>query len=296
VDDGDTIDIRDGRHPVVERMLPASASGGYVPNDASLSNGEAQVIVLTGPNMAGKSTYLRQVALIVLMAQIGSFVPAAQARIGAVDRIFTRVGALDEIAAGRSTFMVEMLETAAILHGATPRSLLLFDEIGRGTSTYDGMAIARAVVEFIHNRPELAAKTLFATHYHELVELAAVLPRVRNYNVVVAEEGGQVVFLHRILPGGADRSYGVHVARAGDEINERQLVLAGRGLVADDGRVGAGLLHGLDEALEDELASGRVGDVRAEHGGQTGGAHRLVEVAGVDGLDALGCHGADLIA
>jgi DNA mismatch repair protein MutS len=147
------------------------------------------------------------------MAQIGSFVPAADARIGVVDRIFSRVGATDDIAAGHSTFMVEMLETAAILHSATPRSLLLFDEIGRGTSTYDGMAIARAVVEFLHNRPELAAKTLFATHYHELVELASILPRVRNYNVAVSEQGGAVVFLHRILPGGADRSYGVHVAQ-----------------------------------------------------------------------------------
>ena len=210
VEEGDAIVIRDGRHPVVERMLP---SGAFVPNDADLSSSDAQVIVLTGPNMAGKSTYLRQVALIALMAQVGSFVPAAEARLCPVDRIFSRVGALDDIAAGRSTFMVEMLETAAILHNATPRSLLLFDEIGRGTSTYDGMAIARAVVEFIHNQPQAAAKTLFATHYHELTGLAAVLPRVRNYNVAVAEEEGSVVFLHRILPGGADRSYGVHVAQ-----------------------------------------------------------------------------------
>ncbi len=210
VDDGDEIVIRDGRHPVVERML---AEGSFVPNDVQMSGGEAQVIVLTGPNMAGKSTYLRQVALVVLLAQVGSFVPAAEARVGLVDRIFSRLGALDDIGAGHSTFMVEMLETAAILHGASPRSLLLFDEIGRGTSTYDGMAIARAVVEFIHSRPEAAAKTLFATHYHELVEMAAFLPRVRNFNVAVAEEEGRVVFLHRILPGGADRSYGVHVAQ-----------------------------------------------------------------------------------
>ncbi len=211
VDDGDSVVVRDGRHPVVERMLP---EGTFVPNDADLSSSDAQVIVLTGPNMAGKSTYLRQLALIALLAQVGSFVPAAEARIGLVDRIFSRVGALDDIAAGRSTFMVEMLETAAILHAATPRSLLLFDEIGRGTSTYDGMAIARAVVEFIHSSDRVgAAKTLFATHYHELTDLAAVLPRVRNYNVAVAEEEGRVVFLHRILPGGADRSYGVHVAQ-----------------------------------------------------------------------------------
>ncbi len=206
----DEIVIRDGRHPVVERMLPSAA---FVPNDTHLSNQDSQIIVLTGPNMAGKSTYIRQVALIVLLAQIGSFVPAASARIGIVDRIFTRVGALDDIAAGQSTFLVEMLETASILHNATPRSLLLFDEIGRGTSTYDGMAIARAVVEFIHHRPEVAAKTLFATHYHELVDLAAFLPRVKNCNVAVSEEEGRVVFLHRILPGGADKSYGVHVAQ-----------------------------------------------------------------------------------
>ncbi len=210
VDEGDAIVIRDGRHPVVERMLP---EGTFVPNDVFLSSGDAQVIMLTGPNMAGKSTYLRQVALIALMAQMGSFVPAAEARIGLVDRIFSRVGALDDIAAGQSTFMVEMVETAGILHGATPRSLLIFDEVGRGTSTYDGMAIARAVVEFVHNRPDAAARTLFATHYHELTELASFLPRVRNYNVAVAEEQGRVVFLHRILPGGADRSYGVHVAQ-----------------------------------------------------------------------------------
>jgi DNA mismatch repair protein MutS len=184
-----------------------------VPNDIELSAGEQQIVVLTGPNMAGKSTYLRQAALIVLMAQVGSFVPAAEARIGVVDRIFSRVGALDDIATGRSTFMVEMQETAAILHGATPRSLLILDEIGRGTSTYDGMAIARAVLEFVHNRPDAAALCLFATHYHELTELASHLPRVRNYNVAVTEEDGRVVFLHRILPGGADRSYGVHVAQ-----------------------------------------------------------------------------------
>ncbi|MEX0683216.1 MAG: DNA mismatch repair protein MutS, partial [Dehalococcoidia bacterium] len=210
VDDSDLIDVRDGRHPVVERIV---AEGTFVPNDIALSSSDAQVAVLTGPNMAGKSTYLRQVALVVLMAQVGSFVPAAEARIGVVDRIASRVGALDDISAGHSTFMVEMLETAAMLNGATPRSLLVFDEIGRGTSTYDGMAIARAVVEFIHNRPDGAARTLFATHYHELTELAGVLPRVRNLSVAVAEEGGGIVFLHRILPGGADRSYGVHVAQ-----------------------------------------------------------------------------------
>jgi DNA mismatch repair protein MutS len=215
--DSDAIEIRDGRHPVVERTLAESTPtaglpSAFVPNDTRLSNGEAQIVIITGPNMAGKSTYLRQVALIVLMAQAGSFVPAASARIGLVDRIFTRVGAQDDLASGQSTFLVEMLETANILHNATPRSLVILDEIGRGTSTYDGMAIARAVVEYLHNRPEVAAKTLFATHYHELVELAHVLPRVRNENVAVADEGGTVVFLHKIIPGGADKSYGVHVA------------------------------------------------------------------------------------
>ncbi len=206
--DGDIV-IRDGRHPVVERTLPA---GAFVPNDVHLSAEESQIIVLTGPNMAGKSTYLRQVALTVLMAQIGSFVPAGSAQIGLVDRIFTRIGAQEDIASGQSTFMVEMLETANILHNATPRSLVILDEIGRGTSTYDGMAIARAVVEYLHNHSDRAAKTLFATHYHELVALARILPRVKNYNVAVTEEGGSVVFLHRIVPGGADRSYGIHVA------------------------------------------------------------------------------------
>jgi DNA mismatch repair protein MutS len=172
-----------------------------------------RILVITGPNMSGKSTFLRQAALIVLMAQIGSFVPAESATLGLVDRIFTRIGAQDEIAAGQSTFMVEMVETANILHHATSRSLIVLDEIGRGTSTYDGLSIAWAVVEYLHNHPRLRAKTLFATHYHELVELASSLPHVRNYNVAVAEEGDRVVFLHKIVPGGADRSYGIHVAQ-----------------------------------------------------------------------------------
>ncbi len=171
------------------------------------------VRIITGPNMSGKSTFLRQVALIVLMAQMGSFVPAASARIGLVDRIFTRIGAQDEIHAGQSTFMVEMIETANILHHATGRSLLILDEIGRGTSTYDGVSIAWAVVEYIHNHPRLRARTLFATHYHELTQLADLLPGVRNYNVAVSEADGKVVFLHKIIPGGADRSYGIHVAQ-----------------------------------------------------------------------------------
>ncbi len=210
LDKGSIIDIKQGRHPVVERSL---TDGSFVPNDIFLSNDDAQLIVLTGPNMSGKSTYLRQVALIVLLAQIGSFVPASSARIGIVDRIFTRIGARDDLAAGQSTFMVEMVETANILNNATPRSLLILDEIGRGTSTYDGLSIARAVAEYIHNYKGLGARTVFATHYHEMVALAAYLPRVKNFNVAVIEEGGRVIFLHKIVPGGVDKSYGIHVAQ-----------------------------------------------------------------------------------
>jgi DNA mismatch repair protein MutS len=209
LDDGLAIEISEGRHPVVERNLP---SMGFVPNDVRLS-AEEQVLIITGPNMSGKSTYLRQVALIVLLAQIGSFVPAEEAHISVVDRIFTRVGAQDEITAGQSTFMVEMLETALILSQSTRRSLLILDEVGRGTSTYDGLAIAQAVVEYLHNSPRLQAKTLFATHFHELTALERYLPRVRNYNVAVVEDGEKVVFLHKIVPGGTDRSYGIHVAQ-----------------------------------------------------------------------------------
>ncbi len=213
--DDDSLEIINGRHPVVEMMPLADADGlatVFVPNDVSMSR-EELVHLITGPNMSGKSTFLRQVALIALMAQIGSFVPADKVTLGLVDRIFTRIGAQDEIHAGQSTFMVEMVETAAILSQSSPRSLLILDEVGRGTSTYDGLAIARAVVEYIHNNPKIRAKTLFATHYHELVELARYLPHVRNYNVAVTEEGGRVIFLHKIVPGGADRSYGIHVAQ-----------------------------------------------------------------------------------
>ena len=205
----DVLDIREARHPVVEHTLQ---EGRFVPNDVTFEEGE-RIRIITGPNMSGKSTALRQVALITLMAQMGSFVPAASARIGLVDRIFTRIGAQDEIHAGQSTFMVEMVEVANILHHATPRSLLVLDEVGRGTSTYDGLSIAWAVVEYIHNHPRLRAKTLFATHYHELTQLADLLPGVRNYNVAVSEADGKVVFLHKIVPGGADRSYGIHVAQ-----------------------------------------------------------------------------------
>ncbi|MGI8588499.1 MAG: DNA mismatch repair protein MutS [Chloroflexia bacterium] len=204
------IRITQARHPVVERSLRDEV---FVPNDVNLDNDECQIILLTGPNMAGKSVYLKSIAQVVLLAQIGAFVPAESASIGLVDRIFTRVGAQDDIATGQSTFMVEMVETANILNHATRRSLVILDEIGRGTSTYDGLAIARAVVEYVHNNPRLGARTLFATHYHELTELQRVLPRVRNYNVAVAEEGEELVFLRKIVPGGADRSYGIHVAR-----------------------------------------------------------------------------------
>ncbi len=208
--EGNEITIKEGRHPVVERSLTDTT---FVPNDTYLANEDAQIIILTGPNMAGKSTYLKQVALIVLLAQMGSFVPAASATIGLVDRIFTRIGAREDIAGGQSTFMVEMIETANILNNATPRSLLILDEIGRGTSTYDGLSIARAVAEYIHNHARLGAKTLFATHYHEMVELASYLPRVKNFNVAVAEERGEVIFLRKIVPGGVDKSYGIHVAQ-----------------------------------------------------------------------------------
>ena len=210
INQGNAINIRNGRHPVVERHL---GTGSFVPNDLYLSNDDVRVVVLTGPNMAGKSTYIRQAAIIVLMAQIGSFVPADEATIGLVDRIFTRVGLQDDLTTGQSTFMVEMVETATILNQATPRSLVILDEIGRGTSTYDGLSIARSVIEHLHNNPRLGCKSLFATHYHELTELARTLPGVRNFSVAVTEEEGRVVFLHRIVPGGADRSYGVHVAQ-----------------------------------------------------------------------------------
>jgi len=210
LNEGDTIHIVAGRHPVVEQ---AQTETPFIPNDTQLANHDAQILIITGPNMAGKSTYLRQVALITLMAQIGSYVPAEAASIGLVDRIFTRIGAQDDLATGQSTFMVEMVETANILHHATPRSLVILDEIGRGTSTYDGLAIARAIIEYLHNNKRCGARTLFATHYHELVEVAQMLPRIRCMNVAVTEEGGKVVFLRKIVPGGADKSYGVHVAQ-----------------------------------------------------------------------------------
>ncbi|MCR5219724.1 MAG: DNA mismatch repair protein MutS [bacterium] len=210
VDDGDAITIRDGRHPVVEAL---NSDERFVPNDVELNGSDSQILLITGPNMAGKSTYMRQVALIVLLAQAGSFVPAGEAHIGVVDRIFTRVGASDNLARGQSTFMVEMIETAHILHYATPKSLVVLDEIGRGTSTFDGLSIAWAVAEYLHNTPGKTARTLFATHYHELAELADTLPRIKNFNIAVREWNEQVVFLRRIVPGSASHSYGIQVAR-----------------------------------------------------------------------------------
>ena len=210
VDESGVIEIHDGRHPVVERMLKDSL---FVPNDTFMGEKEDRVAIITGPNMAGKSTYMRQVALIVLMAQMGAFVPAASARIGVVDRIFTRIGASDDLSAGQSTFMVEMTEVADILRHATKHSLLILDEIGRGTSTFDGMSIARAVLEYCADKKLLGAKTLFATHYHELTELENTLPGTVNYNIAVKTRGEDIIFLRKILPGGADRSYGIEVAK-----------------------------------------------------------------------------------
>lgn len=210
IDEGEEIVIQDGRHPVLERMSPSER---FVPNDTLLDHRNNQILIITGPNMAGKSTYLRQVAIIILMAQTGSFVPAAEARIGLVDRIFTRIGALDNIMRGQSTFMVEMMETARILQQATSRSLVILDEIGRGTSTFDGLSIAWAVVEHLHDHPLLRPRTLFATHYHELTELALTKERVKNYNVAVREWGGEIIFLRKVVEGGTNRSYGIQVAR-----------------------------------------------------------------------------------
>jgi len=210
VDDGDIISITEGRHPVIEAM---NMSERFVSNDTLLDNSENQLVIITGPNMAGKSTYMRQVALITLMAQMGSFVPASEARIGIVDRIFTRVGAADNLAKGQSTFMVEMMETAHILRNATPKSLIILDEIGRGTSTFDGVSIAWAVAEYIHDVECCTAKTLFATHYHELTELAVTRGKIKNCNIAVKEWNDQIIFLRKIVPGGASHSYGIQVAR-----------------------------------------------------------------------------------
>lgn len=210
VDESDNLEIIEGRHPVVETLIP---EGTFVPNDTRLNNKREQVVIITGPNMSGKSTYIRQVALLALMSQIGCFIPAEKARLGLVDRIFTRVGASDSLVHGQSTFMVEMQETANILNSATSRSLVILDEIGRGTSTFDGISIAWAVVEYVHNQRTLGAKTLFATHYHELLELEKLLPRVKNYHVAVRESRDEVSFMYKIIPGGTNRSYGIYVGK-----------------------------------------------------------------------------------
>ena len=210
VDASRTLSIVQGRHPVVEQAMKDVL---FVPNDTFLNDADDRVAIVTGPNMAGKSTYMRQTALIVLMAQMGSFVPAKSASLGIVDRVFTRIGASDDLASGQSTFMVEMSETAAILREATAASLLILDEIGRGTSTFDGMAIARAVLEYCADRRKLGAKTMFATHYHELSALEGQLPGVRNYNITAKKQGGELVFLRKIVRGAADDSYGIEVAK-----------------------------------------------------------------------------------
>ena len=211
IDDSPVIDIKQGRHPVIERQMPIGEE--YVANDLYLDSDTQQIIMLTGPNMAGKSALLRQTALITLMAQIGSFVPADSARIGFVDKIFTRVGASDNISVGESTFMVEMNEAASILNNLSARSLVLFDELGRGTSTYDGISIAWAIVEHIHENPSARARTLFATHYHELNEMEKTMQRIKNYNVSVKEINGRVIFMRKLVRGGSEHSFGIHVAK-----------------------------------------------------------------------------------
>jgi len=211
VEDGDALEIVKGRHPVIEKQLPSGEQ--YIPNDIHLNSQQEQIIIITGPNMAGKSALLRQTALIVLLAQTGSFVPAESAKIGLVDKIFTRVGASDSISSGESTFMVEMNEASDILNNLSQNSLVLFDELGRGTSTYDGISIAWAIVEYIHEHPKFKAKTLFATHYHELNEMEKTFSRIRNYHVTVREADGKVIFLRKLERGGTEHSFGIHVAK-----------------------------------------------------------------------------------
>ena len=239
IDASDTIDIKQGRHPVIETQLPIGEH--YVPNDILLDSERQQIIIITGPNMAGKSALLRQTALIVLLAQIGSFVPAESAKIGLVDKIFTRVGASDNISLGESTFMVEMTEAANILNNVTPRSLVLFDELGRGTSTYDGISIAWAIVEYLHEHPKAQARTLFATHYHELNEMEKNFKRIKNYNVSVREVEGKVIFLRKLEKGGSEHSFGIHVAEISGmprSIVKRANVIL-KQLEADNAQVGS---------------------------------------------------------
>jgi DNA mismatch repair protein MutS len=249
------LEIVAGRHPVIEQQELAAGSERFVPNDLFLNSKTHNIVVLTGPNMGGKSTYLRQAALIVIMAQMGSFIPARAARLGIVDRVFTRIGASDNLARGRSTFMVEMTETAAILHTATPRSLILLDEVGRGTSTYDGLAIAWAAIEYLHAR--VHAKTLFATHYFELTELAEQLSGVKNYHVSVKEAGGSVVFLRKVEPGAADRSYGIEVAKLAGLPNE--VVVRAREVLAEH--------ESAEHRLTEHLTPGSTPEGGTEEGG-----------------------------
>ncbi|MDO5016787.1 MAG: DNA mismatch repair protein MutS [Porphyromonas sp.] len=267
VDNSDAIDITDGRHPVIERLMPPGES--YVPNSLYLDTEQQQIIVITGPNMAGKSALLRQTALIVLLAQVGSYVPAKASHIGIVDRIFTRVGASDNISRGESTFMVEMTEAAAILNGITNRSLVLIDELGRGTSTYDGISIAQAIVEYIHDHPRGRAKTLFATHYHELNELEACFPRVKNYNVSVQESGGKIIFLRKLIKGGSEHSFGIHVAKlAGmprDIINRAETILQELEALAAE-REGHGTRSGSRRSTKTATFGQRVADKTVQDG------------------------------
>lgn len=239
VDEGDVIDICQGRHPVIETQMPLGEH--YVPNDVYLDTEKQQVMMITGPNMAGKSALLRQTALIVLMAQVGCFVPAERAKIGLVDKIFTRVGASDNLSQGESTFMVEMTEAADILNNVSPRSLVLFDELGRGTSTYDGISIAWAIVEYLHEHPKAHARTLFATHYHELNEMEKNFPRIKNYNVSVKEVDGKVIFLRKLVRGGSEHSFGIHVAEIAGMprsiVKRAQVIL--KQLEADNASVGS---------------------------------------------------------
>jgi DNA mismatch repair protein MutS len=267
MDESDVLDIRAGRHPVIEKMMPPGEE--YVPNDLYLDSSQQQIIILTGPNMAGKSALLRQTALIVLLAQAGSFVPADSARIGICDKIFTRVGASDNISRGESTFMVEMLETSMIMHNLSPRSLVLLDEIGRGTSTYDGMSIARALVEYLHEHGK-GAKTLFATHYHELNDLESLYPRVKNFHIAVREAGHDIIFLRKLREGGVAHSFGIHVARlagmprevlesaektlhaleAGESVMARARETSKAGVIGDDGSLQLSLFQLDDPTLE----------------------------------------------
>ena len=252
VDDGEVIDIKDGRHPSVEKMSDVA----FIANDVYLDNEENRLLIITGPNMAGKSTYMRQNAIITILAQIGSFVPASSAHIGVCDRIFTRVGASDDLASGQSTFMVEMTEVANILNNATSKSLLILDEIGRGTSTFDGLSIAWAVMEYIAHKKQIGAKTLFATHYHELTELEGKLPGVKNYCITVKEEGEDIIFLRKIKRGGADHSYGIQVARlAGlpNKVIKRSTAILKKLNAADIAKKTRKLADEAKEAAEEEV-------------------------------------------